>query len=76
MVDEDSTEEIFVFPMSINHDAMAEALVGIKNKTSGDWRRIRRTPVSAGFIANGICYGESVSLRLNSRPQDTALLRN
>lgn len=75
-IDEEGTEEVFTFPKSVNHDAMAEALGGIKNKTHGSWRRVRRTPISAGFVTFfGDCYGESVSLRLKSRPEDTDILK-
>lgn len=73
----DSVEEIFLFPNSVNHDCMAEVLSRIKNQTWGDWKRIGRMPVSAGFVnAEGTCYGESESLGLESRPsEDTELLR-
>ena len=73
---EDDKEELFPFPVLIHHDAMAEALNRIKNQTHGDWHRVFRQPVSAGFIsAEGTCYGESVTLGLKSRPEDTELLR-
>ena len=70
--------DIFTFPDSINHDCMAEALEGIRSQTFGDWERIRRIPLSAGFVnASGICVGESVSLGIESRgSQDTDLLRH
>ena len=29
---------------------MAESFEGIKNKTHGNWKRIYRVPVSAGFV--------------------------
>jgi len=75
-VSEDKREEVFVFPRSVDHDAMAEALQGIKDQTHGNWNRVFRTPVSAGFVDGaGNCYGLSESLGLNSRPEvDTALL--
>lgn len=71
---EDGKRDIFLFPSTINHDAMAEALYGIKNQTHGDWERIRRKPVSAGFIEGGKCCGRSESLRLESHAGDTELL--
>lgn len=72
---EEGKEEIFVFPKAVNHDAMAEMLARIKNQTHGNWRRVTRTPVSAGFVrADGSCYGHSESLNLASRPEDAKLL--
>lgn len=67
-------EEIFVFPESINHNIMAEAIGRLKNQSFGDWSRITRTPVSAGFVKEGKCVGRSESLNLLSRPQDSDLL--
>jgi hypothetical protein len=61
-------EEMFVFPDTINHDCMAEALCRIKNTTSSGWVRIPRNPISAGFITvDGECYGRSETLNLDSR---------
>ncbi len=72
---ETGVETIFVFPRGIHHDAIAEVLGGIKNQTHGNWHRVNREPVSAGFVdADGTCYGESESLGMASRPQDTLLL--
>ena len=74
-VDEDGKEELFSFPRSINHDAMAEVLNYIKNQNGGDWKRVRRKPVAAGFVdASGKCHGKSETLGLKSRPEDTKLL--
>lgn len=68
-------QEIFTFPRTVNHDAMAEVLGSIKNQTHGDWRRVFREPVSAGFVdGKGNCYGESESMGLESREEDTHLL--
>jgi len=68
VTEREGIEEMFVFPDTINHDCMAEVLNAIKNQRSGDWRRIRRTPISAGFISvDGECYGRSETLRLDSR---------
>lgn len=74
---EEGVEEIFVFPSKVHHDAMMQSLVGIKNQTYGQWQRVFREPVSAGFIgSNGQCYGSSETLGLSSRPEeDTALWR-
>jgi len=76
-VSEQDVEEIFLFPDTVNHDAMAEVLMYIKNQTHGNWERVMRTPISAGFVsADGNCYGESETLGLESMPEDdTELLR-
>ena len=75
--DSDGKEEIFLFPRSINHDCMAEALKLIKNHTRRNWVKIRRDPISAGFVSHdNKCYGESESLGLKSRHGfDTEILR-
>lgn len=69
-------EEIFTFPHTINHDAMAEALEGIKNQTHGNWDLIYREPISAGFVDfKNNCFGESETLGIKSRgAEDTLLL--
>ena len=71
---DEGKEEIFVFPREINHDCMAQAIYNIKDQMHGDWKRIYREPVSAGFIEGGKCVGKSETLRLDSRPSDTLLL--
>jgi len=71
---EEGEREIFVFPRSVPHNAFAEVVAGIRNQTHGNWRRIRRKPVSAGFVDGGRCHGRSESLHLKSRPEDTELL--
>lgn len=70
----DGTEDIFLFPRDIHHDAMAEVLARIKNQTHGQWRRVSRTPVAAGFVTNGVCYGRSETLKLAARNKDTQIL--
>lgn len=73
--DEDGLEEIFLFSPAIHHDAMAEAIERIKNRTPDPWYRVHRRPISAGFVTqDGTCYGESMTLNLGARPEDTALL--
>lgn len=74
--DENGKEEIFLFPRSIDHDAMAEMLERIKNHTHGNWRRVFRQPISAGFVdSKGVCGGKSETLGLAARPdEDTRLL--
>lgn len=73
--DESGNEEAFLFPRGIDHDAMAEVLARIKNQTHGNWKRVFREPVAAGFVdPSGRCHGRSETLGLPSRPEDTALL--
>lgn len=70
-------EVIFVFPRSVDHDRMKEALEAIRFGTSRDWRRKLRESevISAGFVSYGKCHGESETLGLKSRGvADTALL--
>lgn len=74
---DDGEREIFTFPSSISHDAMAEVLWRIRNQTHGDWKRVDRKPVSAGMInLEGVCYGDSESLKLKSNESDSKLLKN
>ncbi len=68
-------EEIFLFPRAVNHDCMAELLGHIRNRTHGNWERVRRDVVSAGFVEGGVCTGRSESLGIGSRPQDSDLLK-
>ena len=76
MEDEDGVQLIFMFPQAIDHDCMEEMLGRIKNQTHGNWERVWRRPISAGFVsAGGNCYGESITLNLESRgEEDTELL--
>jgi len=69
--------ELFTFPESVDHDCMAEILNRIKNYTTGDWIRVNREPISAGFVsANMVCYGHSHTLDLSARDiEDTELLK-
>lgn len=74
-------EEIFVFDVNINHDCFGELAGKFKNSTWGNWHRVPRKPISAGFVEfrvrDGVigCYGESESLKLKSRGDiDTKLL--
>ena len=71
---EDGTEEIFLFPKSVNHKMFSESVYAIKDQSHGNWKRIRRETVSAGFIEGGRCTGHSESLGISSREQDTSLL--
>jgi len=70
-------EEIFTFPIKVPHDVFAEALTDVRSQSFGNWERIHRRPVSAGFISrNETCVGYSSSLRLDSRgDKDTEIYR-
>lgn len=70
---EEGKEEMFLFPSVIQHDIMAEAICAMKDKNYGNWKRIRRNPISAGFVVGGQCSGYSETLRMGSRPADTAI---
>jgi hypothetical protein len=70
----DGIEEIFIFPSTVDHDAMMESLESIKNQTCGNWDRIFRLPISAGFTDGIKCWGRSETLNLNSRTKDSEIL--
>ena len=70
---EEGKEEMFLFPSVIQHDIMAEAVCAMKDKNYGNWKRIRRKPVAAGFVSNGVCEGYSETLGMGSRPEDTGI---
>ena len=74
--DENDVREIFIFPESVNHDVMAESIQRMRNKTHGDWKRITRTPLSAGFINQSGVYGRSETLGLCSCRSDNQLLES
>ena len=75
MNDETKKEEIFTFPNNINHDAFAMGICRLKNHLHGNWRRIRRDVISAGFVdASFNCFGRSETLRLDSRGEVDSLL--
>lgn len=60
-------EEIIVFPAVIQHLAFAESV------TELSFGRLRA--VSGGFVMDGECVGESVSLGMKAREEDTELLK-
>ena len=61
-------EKIVVFPTIVQHARLASS---VEQNGFGSL-----SPISGGFIENGECVGESISLRLKSRPvEDTALLK-
>lgn len=68
-------EYLVIFPRSINHDRMAEALAALR--FGGDsWHRRQGEIVSAGFIEGGECRGRSETLNKDSRKDiDTAIYR-
>jgi len=60
-------EFIIPFPEYITHSALAGSVEKLSDGTL--------KPISAGFIGNGRCYGDSISLDMDSRGQeDTELL--
>lgn len=72
---DDNDDWIVIFPKNINHDCIAEVLGRMKNQTHGNWERVFREPVSAGFVDSaGTCHGESESLGLKSLFEDTEIL--
>lgn len=72
---EEAGEQLFIFPRTIDHDKFAEVLSRIRYGSDLNWEHIYRKPVAAGFTDGHVCYGRSETLSLNSRPQDTRLLR-
>lgn len=69
-------EEIHLFPANVHHDCFSEVAGHIKNHTGSGWMRINRYPVSAGFVDGNLrCHGKSETLGLESRPQDTKILK-
>lgn len=71
---EEGEKEMFIFPDSVNHKIMAESICAMRDQTHGNWKRIRREPVSAGFVEAGFCCGKSESLGLYPCEGDSDLL--
>ncbi|MET3916868.1 hypothetical protein ABID97_003650 [Variovorax sp. OAS795] len=77
----DNEEVVFVFPRTVDHDRMAEALERIRFGGDRNWeRKLHSTNegaiISAGFVDNGTCHGNSETLKLKSRGAvDSKLLR-
>lgn len=61
-------EVIIVFPAKAQHLHFAEAFTRL---TFGEFK-----PISGGFVEAGECYGRSISLNMEARPEDTELLKN
>jgi len=75
-VNEKDEEEIFIFPKTVDHDCMAEVLMRIKNHSHGDWYRVPRKPIAAGFTDGKTCWGRSETLNMDSREdQDSILIK-
>lgn len=74
MEDGDGKETIVIFDESINHDCMAEVAGRIKNQTWGNWERVYRHPVAAGFTDGVKCWGMSETLNMKSRGEVDAKL--
>ncbi|HHZ94179.1 MAG TPA: hypothetical protein EYN67_01175, partial [Flavobacteriales bacterium] len=60
-------EQIIVFPDHLQHLQFAKA---VQSAAYSDME-----PISGGFVVDGECVGKSISLRLESRPEDTELLK-
>ena len=60
-------EQIIVFPDHIQHLQFARAVSQASHS--------KMTPIAGGFVVDGECVGESISLRMSSRPKDTELLK-
>lgn len=72
--DKSENEKIFIFSKQIDHDSFAEVLSYIK--TGGrNWSREYMEPVSAGFTDGVTCYGRSETLSLDSRENDSEMLK-
>lgn len=71
---EEGDQQIFIFPRAIDHDCMAEVLSCIKDRSWGEWSRVFRKPIAAGFTIEGKCYGRSETLDLDSRGRDDEIL--
>lgn len=65
--DENGVEEIFIFPHTVHHDVMADAVSRLKNQSHGRWERMDREVIAAGFTDGITCWGHSDTLNLGSR---------
>jgi hypothetical protein len=76
-LNENDVEEIFIFPKSVNHDVFAQGVSRLKNQSHGNWIRIDRDVIAAGFTDGTICWGRSETLNLDSRGRlDEMLIGN
>jgi len=65
-------EEIFTFPSIVQHNNMLNSLDNLNYFKLNQKNKI----VSAGFIIDNECFGESVSLGVKSRSIDTEIWLN
>ena len=73
---EQGVQDIFIFDKQIHHDCFAEMVSRIKDQSGGNWNRIKRTPIAAGFFDGKTCYGHSETLKLRSRgAEDEKLIK-
>ena len=64
---EDVVEEIYVFPKAVHHDCFYEII-----NNQDEFRKL----ISAGFVDSNLqCYGKSETLNVESRKEDTDLLK-
>lgn len=71
---EDGKEDIFIFSERIHHDCMMEMLRCIKNQSYGQWGRVSRGCIAAGFTDGIKCWGRSETLDIDSRGEQDAKL--
>ena len=66
----------FIFPEHIVHAMMSQVCKVLCEAT---WQDSTITPISAGFVSSTAfeddCYGESETLGLKSRPEDSRLIK-
>ena len=71
VVNGNGPDEIYLFPNFIEHSKVAQMVIGIS----------KRAVIGAGFVSidelnpKPECFGESDSLGVQSRPEDTILLQ-
>ena len=74
--DGEGREFIVTFPEQFVHLDVSNSIVRMRKDFERSMARYDLHPVSAGFVTrDGSCHGKSESLRLSSRPEDTAILR-
>lgn len=71
---DEGPDSIFFFPKSVRHDYFVESLQSLRHDAGRGWDRMYPEPISAGFTDGVTCYGQSESLDLESRPEDTLLM--
>lgn len=79
VIESNGAELMFTFPADVAHDHMLAAIKGLKEGIFGNTIQphTNATLVSAGKInSNNECYDKAFTLKINSRPEDTEILRN